>query len=287
MSKFSKRVLRDKKNMFLNPLFLDNIFVLHDEDNISKSRACIIGPKDTPYEDGFYLFEFTFPENYPFEPLKAKFFTNDGRTRMHPNFYSCGKVCLSILGTWAGPGWTSCQTLSSVLLTIQSLFIKNPLHQEPGFQQNYSYKNVEYNKIIHHQNIKIAIVNMCENIPTGFEEFSPIIKEYAFKHKDNILKKTLGHTKDESLRSIWNQSLKTNYKDLNCKLTKMFESINILEEKIVDNIIDEFKKIDELTLNKVHTIFTKLDLQIDTQVILSILYIRDKIIVQNGVISLK
>ena len=39
-----------------------------------------------------------------------------------------GKVCLSILGTWAGPKWTSIMDITTVLLTIQSLLDKNPLH---------------------------------------------------------------------------------------------------------------------------------------------------------------
>lgn len=31
--------------------------------------------------------------------------TGGGRVRFNPNLYNCGKVCLSLLGTWAGPGW--------------------------------------------------------------------------------------------------------------------------------------------------------------------------------------
>ena len=44
--------------------------------------------------------------------------------RFNPNLYNCGKVCLSLLGTWAGPGWNpKTSTLLQVLVSIQSLIM--------------------------------------------------------------------------------------------------------------------------------------------------------------------
>jgi hypothetical protein len=31
--------------------------------------------------------------------------TGGGQVRFNPNLYNCGKVCLSLLGTWSGPSW--------------------------------------------------------------------------------------------------------------------------------------------------------------------------------------
>ena len=31
--------------------------------------------------------------------------TGGGKVRFNPNLYECGKVCLSLLGTWSGPSW--------------------------------------------------------------------------------------------------------------------------------------------------------------------------------------
>jgi len=47
---------------------------------------------------------------------------------------SSQKVCLSLLGTWSGPGWISDQsTLLQVLISIQSLiFCEEPYLNEPG-----------------------------------------------------------------------------------------------------------------------------------------------------------
>ena len=47
--------------------------------------------------------------------------TGGGTVRFNPNLYANGKVCLSILGTWSGPGWSPVQSLASVLISIQSL----------------------------------------------------------------------------------------------------------------------------------------------------------------------
>ena len=44
--------------------------------------------------------------------------------RFNPNLYNCGKVCLSLLGTWSGPGWDpKASTLLQVLVSIQSLIM--------------------------------------------------------------------------------------------------------------------------------------------------------------------
>ena len=39
-------------------------------------------------------------------PAQVQFLTTGGGTvRFNPNLYHCGKVCLSLLGTWSGPSW--------------------------------------------------------------------------------------------------------------------------------------------------------------------------------------
>lgn len=39
------------------------------------------------------------------------------------------------LRTWSGPSWSPAQTLSSVLISIQSLLTEKPYHNEPGFER--------------------------------------------------------------------------------------------------------------------------------------------------------
>ena len=81
------------------------MFVVPDEADMTKIHAIITGPKDTPYEGGFFYFLLECPPNYPASPPKASLVTTGGgQVRFNPNLYRNGKVCLSILGTWSGPG---------------------------------------------------------------------------------------------------------------------------------------------------------------------------------------
>ena len=63
-----KRISADIKNIRRNNLDEQNIYVSVNEENIFKIKAMIIGPKDTPYENGFYFFEFGIPIDYPIMP---------------------------------------------------------------------------------------------------------------------------------------------------------------------------------------------------------------------------
>ena len=64
----AKRLIRDVKNILKEPLTEHGIYYSHSQDDILKGYALIIGPKDTVYEDGCYLFEFNFTTSYPFSP---------------------------------------------------------------------------------------------------------------------------------------------------------------------------------------------------------------------------
>ena len=109
------RLLRDVTDVIKNPLAENGIYYIHDEDNIRNGYAVVFGPSETLYQYGAYFFKFTFPYNYPFSPPKLTYMTNNGKTRFNPNLYRNGKVCISILNTWKGEQWTSCQTIRSVL----------------------------------------------------------------------------------------------------------------------------------------------------------------------------
>ena len=50
-----------------------------------KGYAMIVGSEDTPYFGGFYLFEITYPFDYPHSPPVIVYHTNGGGVRFHPN----------------------------------------------------------------------------------------------------------------------------------------------------------------------------------------------------------
>ena len=184
------RLLKDVKQIIKNPLTDNGIYYSHDESDMMKGYAMIVGPSDTPYFGGFYFFKFDFPYDYPFSPPKVTYMTNDGFTRFNPNLYKCGKVCVSILNTWSGDKWSSCQTLNSVLLTLCSLLNDAPLENEPG-QSKKSRDFIAYQKSIEFSNINFAICDLINRskakIPSPFEIFFPFMKENFLKNYDKIL----------------------------------------------------------------------------------------------------
>lgn len=79
------------------------IFVRCDKDRVDFMQAMIMGSNGTPYGHGAYLFDIYFDDSYPNTPPKVNLTTTGhGKVRFNPNLYACGKVCLSLLGTWRG-----------------------------------------------------------------------------------------------------------------------------------------------------------------------------------------
>ena len=125
-----KRILsKDIKEISSRNLNESGIYIQFDEEDMLKAKAMIVGPKDSLYENAFLFFSITFPKNYPFAPPDVAYISRNN-IRIHPNLYvgshlsGHGKVCLSILGTWSGPKWTSIMDVTTVILCIQSL-LKN------------------------------------------------------------------------------------------------------------------------------------------------------------------
>jgi len=68
-----QRLLKDVRHIIKNPLTDQGIYYIHDDTDMMKGYAMIIGPVDTPYFGGFYFFEFTYPVDYPHSPPKVKY----------------------------------------------------------------------------------------------------------------------------------------------------------------------------------------------------------------------
>lgn len=156
------RIKRDIMTLYSDPP--PGMFVVPDDKDLTKVHALITGPFDTPYEGGFFYFLIRCPPDYPIHPPRVKLMTTgEGKIRFNPNLYKNGKVCLSILGTWSGPAWSPAQSLSSVLISIQSLMNENPYFNEPGFEkERHSGDSLQYNEIIRHETLRVAVCDMIE-----------------------------------------------------------------------------------------------------------------------------
>lgn len=213
-----KRLVKDVSEIYKNPLVDHGIHYVHDDEDMLLGYALIIGPKDTIYQYGYYFFEFNFPKSYPFDPPKVIFHTRDGETRFHPNFYRNGKVCLSILNTWKGECWTSCQTIKSILLTIVSLFETNSLLHEPGIHKD----NIEvdkYNQIIEYVNYKHSHLRLSKNYEFGkFSIFKHIIDKETLENSSDmvsiLLKKKEKQSKTNIYSKIYNFGIHIDYSSL-------------------------------------------------------------------------
>jgi len=230
--KSKKRLLKDIKDIYKEPLHDQGIYYIHDEKNMKKGYAVIFGPNDTLYQYGAYFFSFCYPDDYPFSPPKLKYFTNDGYTRFNPNLYRNGKVCISILNTWKGEQWTSCQTTRSVLLTLITILHNKPLLNEPGFKEdNKSFK--PYNDIIKYKNYEVAIYNILTKKlnPPNLSRFYNIIEKHIIKNKDIII---------NDLKNMKNSEI--NKELVSCSVYSM--KTNLDYDKLYNNFIDIFNNLE-------------------------------------------
>lgn len=240
MNKAVKRIInKDLKSIEHYKLNEQGIYIEFNEENMLEAHAMIIGPKDTLYEGGYLFFNINFPKNYPYSPPDVSYVSR-GRVRIHPNLYvgshksGFGKVCLSILGTWSGPGWTTIMDISTVLLSIQSLLDNDPLLNEPGFNKKNKHQLQlinNYNEVIFFENIYSLIIKNYKDIPENFKIF-----------KDIIVKNF-----NDNYQNIYNNIIK--YKDIKTKkITITFYGINfIVNYEELKNVYINF--INELNLS--------------------------------------
>jgi len=175
----NKRIQRDLKELM--EANIPNVHFYFNPNNQLNVKFLIRGENDTPYHNGSYIFDMIIPENYPVNPPSVKFISNDGTTRCHPNFYACGKVCLSIIGTFSGPSWSPIMTLQTIVVSIQSLLnVANPITCEPSFEnmsidhpdaQKYIKTALEFNK-------RHAIEQMKKEPPVP--EFKELINSFKY-----------------------------------------------------------------------------------------------------------
>jgi len=200
-----KRLIRDVKDIIRNPLHDNGIYYKHDETDMLKGYALIIGPKDTPYSDGFFLFEIHYPTDYPYMPPNILYCTNGNNIRFNPNLYRCGKVCLSILNTWKGDQWTSCETIRSVLLSLCGIFTPMPLLNEPGITED-NPSVIRYTTAIEYSTINIAIGDILVKKIGVYQPFFDLFYEEMENHfrrnREEILQRIIKNRESSHLNPV-------------------------------------------------------------------------------------
>jgi len=228
-----KRILqRDIKSIQQQKLNDMGIYIEFNEENMLEAVAMIIGPKDSVYKNGVLFFNIKFPHNYPFAPPHVTY-DSRGSIRIHPNLYTggakdnyMGKVCLSILGTWSGPSWTTIMDISSVLISIQSLLDMNPLDHEPGFANKKSNVHELYSQCVLYETYRTLIIKNIFDIPTCYLCFKDIIEGHYKDNRDEIISSLNEILYEKSLQKelyvpIYRIHIKQNYTELKNKLKKL------------------------------------------------------------------
>ncbi|CRG87681.1 ubiquitin-conjugating enzyme E2 R [Talaromyces islandicus] len=116
---------------------------LRDEDIFRWDVALIVLNPDSMYYGGYFKALMEFPSNYPYSPPEFRF----TRPIWHPNIYTDGKLCISILhapgedvmsGESAAERWSPAQRVESVLISILSLLddaeCSSPANVDAGVQ---------------------------------------------------------------------------------------------------------------------------------------------------------
>lgn len=192
-----QRIQHDLKGIHAEALH--GIVLMPDDAIVGRLHALVTGPEGTPYENGFFYFVVQCPPDYPNNPPKVQLMTTGGGVvRFNPNLYATGKVCLSILGTWTGPSWSPALSLTSVMLSIQSLMGEQPFLNEPGFEKCTDVAKINvYNSIVVHETIRVAVINNIKDkhaLPPDLRDacvgaFSALVELYVdtcdrFEHLD-------------------------------------------------------------------------------------------------------
>ncbi len=211
-----KRIVKDIEKFYLEKD--ENIFIYSNPEDISYLDVLIVGPEDTPYSGGMYHFGLVFPVDYPWSPPCMRLFTTNGGTvRFNPNLYANGKICLSLLGTWSGPKWTSVLNLYTLLLSVRSLMCEYPYYNEPGYSESkesgkYSKVAEDYNKNIVIQNMEVAVIKQMN--------IDGIDSKFIF-HKE--MQKIFTRNYDNYMKLC----------SMNDRLKYLVENLKILKEKVL------------------------------------------------------
>jgi len=124
---------RELKDIMTDPVN-DYCKVILESDNIFDWTVYIVGPPATEYERGIFKTQINFPPDYPMSPPTMRFLSEF----WHPNVYTDGKVCISILHTpdpmnpdEHGQNWTPAQSSYTIIVSVISM-LSDPNFSSPA-----------------------------------------------------------------------------------------------------------------------------------------------------------
>jgi ubiquitin-protein ligase len=145
--------------------------------------------------------------------------------------HNCGKICLSLLGTWRGnasEGWNpAISTIQQVLISIQSLIlVDEPYFNEPGYQDSMgtphgTLQSNAYNDDIRLQTMKWAILDHLKN---PIDAWKIIINNHFYYKKDDVIE-TCSKWVDEAMTK------KAEYKNVFEEIKKYLNKLELINQE--------------------------------------------------------
>lgn len=137
------RTLEYNKLEGINVILTENLHVFYADINIVNNS---LYPKT-------YRLKIMIPQEYPFVAPIVMFIKDEDQDRpdipRHPHIYSNGHICLDLLG----PAWVPVQTITSLLLSIQSILVSNDRDERPPDDSEYckgAPKNPARTRFVYH-----------------------------------------------------------------------------------------------------------------------------------------
>jgi len=167
------------------------IYVKAFEERLDMYSVMMRGPEKTPYQDFVFFFDVYLPPTYPSTAPKVHFHPPRlvGKTqasgsfgqRINPNLYDDGKVCLSLLGTWSGPGWQAGRSnMLQVVVSIQGLvMVEEPFYNEPGYAAGQKTGQYYNESRYYTENV---VIRLAQCLPTMINDPPKTFQKEVHEH---------------------------------------------------------------------------------------------------------
>jgi ubiquitin-conjugating enzyme E2 O len=172
----------------------DNVFVRAYESRMDLMRAIIIGPRQTPYYNSVFIFDIYLPPDYPNNAPKVHFWSFGAK--VNPNLYADGKICLSLLGTWAGKNdeenWIPDKSnILQLIVSIMGLvLVSEPYYNEANYDKQIGTTEGHHNSILYNENALLLsawhIIKTLRNTPLHCKE---IVRQHFEQFGQEIIRR--------------------------------------------------------------------------------------------------
>ncbi|KAF2582158.1 hypothetical protein F2Q68_00006818 [Brassica cretica] len=172
-------LLRERGRFTPSRYFVEEVITGYDETDLHRSWVKAVATR-SPQERNTRLENMCWRIWNLARQKKQKVHYHSGGLRINPNLYNCGKVCLSLLGTWTGnkrEKWLPQEsTMFQLLVSIQALILnQKPYFNEPGYEPTKGTVSGEAHAKVYSENVFIlslkTMVYSMRKPPKHFEEF--------------------------------------------------------------------------------------------------------------------